>query len=294
MKTKIVYLAQPIDQAPFHEDDWRSHLPGIILTLHSYGYYTYQPARAWDVGDPPAVPDRRIEQVNDAALVRADLLVAVMPAGVPTIGVPMEIERAIQYRVPVIVHWARNHGELQSPPPSFALDRPGVLQVAYTRDLAAAIERAEEDGPKIEPERLQDPIRIQLADGHEPPQRAYPDDAGLDLTCIGEHILYPGQFADLHTQVEAVQLPDGYWGMITGRSSTLRQHGLHVPVAVIDPGWRGPLYVGVWNLSRNPVTIHPGQRLGQLILIPNNPAAVQAVEKVDDAPRGIKGFGSSG
>jgi dUTP pyrophosphatase len=126
------------------------------------------------------------------------------------------------------------------------------------------------------------------------PTRAYADDAGIDLYTAKDTTIEPGDFVDIHTTVEKVQLPDGYWGMITGRSSTLRTYRLHVPQAVIDPGWRGPLFVGAWNLGGNPVHIKAGQRIGQLILIPNNPAAVRVVDMVDAAPRGESGFGSSG
>lgn len=138
------------------------------------------------------------------------------------------------------------------------------------------------------------PIRLVLADGTQAPTRAYPDDAGVDLTTARETIIEPGQYVDIHTQVEATELPTGYWGLITGRSSALRKWRLHIPMAIIDPGWRGPLFVGVWNLGGNPVTVRPGDRLGQLILIPNNPAAIEIVQAVSDHPRGLKGFGSSG
>jgi len=139
-----------------------------------------------------------------------------------------------------------------------------------------------------------DPIRLVLADDTTPPSRAYYDDAGIDLTTARETIIEPGQYVDIHTQVEGTQLPAGYWGLITGRSSALRKWRLHIPMAIIDPGWRGPLFVGVWNLGGNPVTVKPGDRLGQLILIPNNPAPVEIVKTVDHHPRGLKGFGSSG
>lgn len=141
---------------------------------------------------------------------------------------------------------------------------------------------------------LRNPIRLQIADGAQPPARAYHDDAGIDLTTARETTIEPGQYVDIHTQVTATQLPPGYWGMITGRSSALRKWRLHIPIAIIDPGWRGPLFVGVWNLGGNPVTVKPGDRLGQLILIPNNPAPVLAVTQVDEHPRGLNGFGSSG
>lgn len=139
-----------------------------------------------------------------------------------------------------------------------------------------------------------EPIRVVLAEGAEPPRRAYTDDAGLDLTTAHEITIQPGEYKDVRTQVTGTQLPTGYHAQIVGRSSALRKWRLHIPQAIIDPGWRGPLFVGVWNLGGNPVTLKPGDRVGQLILIPNNPAPVQVVTQVDDHARGLKGFGSSG
>lgn len=292
----IAYVAQPIDQA-YDITVWGGEVHKIAAKLNRAGYHTYQPARAWST--VPGQLDPRVESVNDCALRQVDLLVAYLPPAVPTIGVPLEIARAIGLRIPVIVVTKIE---------SYALQRDGIVVVDHPNQLPEALERIRHhreaqvvteaarsflDASKLSIEPVE-PIQLVVTEGLPMPARAYPDDAGLDLTTAREYTIRPGQFVDAHTQVDAVQLPPGHWGMITGRSSTLRKLKLHVPVAVIDPGYRGPLFVGVWNLSRNDVVIRPGDRLGQLILMPNTPAPVVLVEKVDDAARGLAGFGSSG
>lgn len=122
---------------------------------------------------------------------------------------------------------------------------------------------------------------------------AYPGDAGIDLQCAQSVKIEPGGFADIPTGV-SVQLPDGYWAMLTGRSSTLRKRGLLVSQGIIDQGYRGPLFAGVWNLTEEPVYVDKGDRIAQLILLPLFSGEIVVVDQLDPTERGTNGFGSSG
>lgn len=275
---RVAYLAQPIDLtggAINHE------AVEATVALNRAGFHIYKPAGAWAASGNP---DPRIEQVNQTALRSADLVVAILSAETPSIGVPMEIADAVHLGIPVIALYDHD---------SFALARPGIKQVVNATWIPAAIQQLDEDGA-FDRKTAIEPLRVVLKPGTELPVRAYPDDAGLDLTLARDYVIESGEFRDMHTQVESTQLPVGYWGMITGRSSTLRKHLLHVPQAVIDPGWRGPLYVMGWNLGVHPVKLVAGTRIGQIILIPNHPAPIVAVDQVEPAPRGLAGFGSTG
>jgi dUTP pyrophosphatase len=283
--SRIAYLATPIDQAP-DRPEWNKVVEQMKAILTAHDYCVYTPAAAWRTRSY-SQPHPAVEVINRGALHQADLMVAYLPAGVASIGIPMEIEQATQLGIPVVV---------VSDVRSYVLERPGVYRVEGVPDGEFDTILHELDGIPwgVRPRPERHALKLVIHDGHEPPKRAYADDAGVDLTCVQDYEVLPGQFVDVRTQVDAVQLPDGYWGLITGRSSALRRWNLHVPVGVIDPGWRGPLFVGIWNLSPEPIIITAGVRLGQLILLPNNPAPVLAVDKVDDAPRGVSGFGSTG
>jgi len=126
----------------------------------------------------------------------------------------------------------------------------------------------------------------------ELPAYGYPGDAGMDLAVVGEHILSPGASMDLPTGLR-IELPEGVWARITGRSSTLRQRGLFVNEGVIDQGYRGELFIYVTNRNARPATIESGTRLAQLILAPvvRYPVVEGAV---GESVRGAKGFGSTG
>lgn len=130
------------------------------------------------------------------------------------------------------------------------------------------------------------------------PTRAYPDDAGFDLYTSERTEIRPGQFVDIPTNI-AVELPYWAWGMLTGRSSTLRKRGLLVHTGIIDAGYRGELYAGAFNLTDAPVVVEQGERVAQFIVIQNATADVDLEvlgpdEHFNPHPRGTQGFGSSG
>lgn len=131
------------------------------------------------------------------------------------------------------------------------------------------------------------------------PTRAHYNDAGFDLYVSEDIWLNPDTFTDIPTNVR-VNLPVDMWGMLTGRSSTLRKRGLLVNQGVIDTGYTGELYAGAFNLSSKPVLVQQGERISQLILVPNATmefqmlaAAPSFFDEVEGA-RNSSGFGSSG
>ncbi len=127
------------------------------------------------------------------------------------------------------------------------------------------------------------------------PTKAYADDAGFDLYCDADLVVEPATFVDVPLGV-AIKVPEGTWGLLTARSSTLRKHGLMVAQGIIDCGYTGPLFAGVWNMTDQPVQITRGMRLVQYILMPNASLGVDAVQvaELPKTERGASGFGSSG
>jgi dUTP pyrophosphatase len=134
-----------------------------------------------------------------------------------------------------------------------------------------------------------------LSDTAGLPTNGHHDDCGLDLYCSQAVTIAPGAWADVPTDV-AVKLPPNTWGMLTGRSSAVRTHGLMVLQGVIDEGYTGELYACVYNIKTEPVEVEVGQRLAQLILMHNvrMDISVQEVDELPETTRGAKGFGSTG
>ena len=121
------------------------------------------------------------------------------------------------------------------------------------------------------------------------------DAAGCDLCYCGEQsiILYALDRAFIHTGVH-IALPEGYEAQVRGRSGLNKNHGIVVPTGTIDADYRGDIGVVVYNLSREPFVIHPGDRIAQLVISPVIQADWQQVEFLDETDRGDGGFGSTG
>lgn len=125
--------------------------------------------------------------------------------------------------------------------------------------------------------------------------RAFDTDAGFDLASTQQYAVLAYQFLDIRTDL-AVAMPSDCWGLVVGRSSLFRKHKLIAMQGIIDPGYRGELFVGVYNPTAHPIMVAPGQRIGQLI--PMVSAAIGwKIEYVTNLPtseRGTDGFGSTG
>lgn len=286
---KLVYVAQAIDQA-LRGDSWSDCLSAELAKIP--GVVVYRPAQAFALTDSGA-PDPRLEEINRAALGRADALVAIVQKGVPSIGMPREIEYANLSGTP----WAvltdfEGSFSLTDAPAAFDLSAQGVQDVAaWVRRVAAQPAHARED--------LLFAKVAGTGDGRLP-TRAHDGDAGLDLYSSADVAIPAGQFADVPCGVRCA-LPEGVWGQIVGRSSTLRRRKLLVATGVIDNGYRGPLFAGIWNQGESTAYIGPGERLAQLILMPNVTgafapkwASADEFAAIPHDGRGEAGFGSSG
>lgn len=127
------------------------------------------------------------------------------------------------------------------------------------------------------------------------PVRQYGGDAGFDLVCSETTAIGYKSFVDVPCGV-SIALPELRWALIIGRSSTLRKRQLMVAPGIIDQGWRGPLFAGVWNLGETRVEVKEGDRIAQLIPFPLTAAGLRLehVEELPPGDRGTRGFGSTG
>jgi dUTP pyrophosphatase len=128
------------------------------------------------------------------------------------------------------------------------------------------------------------------------PTRAHEGDAGLDLYAAEAARLGPGERASVATGI-AVAIPSGYAGLVLPRSGLAKRHGITLPNApgLIDSGYRGELRVLLLNADpMEPFDVAPGDRIAQLVVTPLADAEPVEVASLDETPRGLAGFGSSG
>jgi dUTP pyrophosphatase len=132
------------------------------------------------------------------------------------------------------------------------------------------------------------------------PRYASDGAAGLDLTAaldapivIGAH-----QRAKVPTGL-IIALPPGHEGQVRPRSGLAAKHGITVLNApgTVDEDYRGEVAVLLVNLSDDPFTIEPGERIAQLVVAPVtrvNVLELDGVHELGDTERGAAGFGSTG
>lgn len=125
------------------------------------------------------------------------------------------------------------------------------------------------------------------------PERKNPGDVGYDLYISEDLRIDPHGFTDVKTDV-CLYLEPGFWAMITGRSSSLRNHGILVNTGIIDGGYTGEMHIAVQNLRNRPFFLPAGSRIAQLIVLKIHEFIWVKCDELPITDRGSKGFGSTG
>jgi dUTP pyrophosphatase len=309
----LVYFAGPIDGV-------ESGAPAALRLLvrqsfEAAGLSVFWPQSAYSVAGGERPP---LQEVNVRALEVAAVVVADLASPARRVGTYLEVGWALARGVPVV---ALVSEELEA---HLALDWSGVTKVscfggspaAWAEAVASVTRLVAEEVKLREFHEWADELELGLGGSDEvefafdpeacsepeaaypEPSRAYEGDAGWDLPVGRRTVVPPSTFVDVPLAFRLAP-PRGVWYRLVGRSSTLRKFGLMVNEGVIDSGYRGPLYAGVFNLGSEEVVLQPGMRVAQVI-----PALVTAdglslrrvsgVAALRRGERGENGFGSTG
>lgn len=125
------------------------------------------------------------------------------------------------------------------------------------------------------------------------PQFAHHNDAGMDLYTRESVTILPGQRVQISTGI-AMQIPDGYVGLMWDKSGLSHKGGLKTLGGVIDAGYRGEVFVGLCNLGDVAYSFEAGQKVAQLIIQKIEQPTLVVVEELEDSKRGTGAFGSTG
>lgn len=130
------------------------------------------------------------------------------------------------------------------------------------------------------------------------PGHATPGAAGIDLrACIDQSLeLAPGAVALISSGI-AIHLRDpGLAALVLPRSGQGHQRGLVLGnlVGLIDSDYQGPIRLSCWNRSSQSLSIEPGERIAQLVIVPVLQACLRQVDAFGRSQRGEGGFGHSG
>lgn len=124
------------------------------------------------------------------------------------------------------------------------------------------------------------------------PKRGTDGAAGFDLTAV---ILNVKETTLKYDTGIAVEIPPGYVGLLFPRSSVCKT-GLSLAnsVGVIDSDYRGSISFVFYKDVPCIAPYLPGDRIGQLVIVPIPEVDFVEVEELSETERGKGGYGSTG
>ena len=129
------------------------------------------------------------------------------------------------------------------------------------------------------------------------PQYATMASAGMDVRASLESpvVLAPLQRAMIPTGL-FLEIPVGYEVQVRPRSGLAAKKGITVlnTPGTIDADYRGEVNVILVNLSDQPFTVEPGERIAQFVLAKHEKRDWEEVDELGATERGEGGFGSTG
>jgi dUTP pyrophosphatase len=153
----------------------------------------------------------------------------------------------------------------------------------------------------ISPELM---LQVKRLAKHYPlPAYATPGAACIDLVAAIPRpiVIYQGDLHDIPSGIQ-VSFPVGYVLKLFCRSGNARKHRLRLVngTGIIDSDYRGEIVVSLErgyssaNNAPDRVTINPGDRIAQAMLVHVPQMKIVEVEELSDTLRGAGGFGSTG
>jgi dUTP pyrophosphatase len=129
------------------------------------------------------------------------------------------------------------------------------------------------------------------------PSYATPASAGVDLrACLdAPRTLAPGETVMVSAGICAFIADANFAAVILPRSGTGAK-GLVLGnlVGLIDADYQGPITMALWNRSQVEITVNPGDRVAQLVVLPIARAQFELVNDFVATERGAGGYGSTG
>ena len=140
-------------------------------------------------------------------------------------------------------------------------------------------------------------VSVELCrEGAQLPTYAHTGDHA-DVYAVEDTTIEPNTFGNMVPTGLKMEIPQGWAISVRPRSGLSKKTCLRISntPGSIDTGYRGEINILFDNIGFEPITIHKGDRIAQLVLEKQYQATFIPVEKVsEDTDRGAGGFGSSG
>lgn len=137
--------------------------------------------------------------------------------------------------------------------------------------------------------------------GGKLPKRAHYNDAGADVFANVNEVNCT-KWMDMSIEIKpntikkvplgiGLELPDGFVAFVVPRSGMSAKKGIATELVPIDSGYRGEIHAIVYNANPEPVRIHDGDKIAQLVIVPTILAEFYTE---DQKQRDTSAFGSTG
>ena len=132
------------------------------------------------------------------------------------------------------------------------------------------------------------------------PNRGTPQSAGLDFFVpedFEQVDLPPGNSVFIPSGVKA-NVPQGHALIAFNKSGVALKKNLSIGACVVDEDYQGEIHLHLYNFGTSSVSISPGEKLVQMVLVPVLYENVDVVDEPtlfdNETTRGSGGFGSTG
>ena len=138
---------------------------------------------------------------------------------------------------------------------------------------------------KLKVKRLTETARL--------PEKAFPTEAGFDIFTDEKITIERNQTVAIGTGI-ALEIPDGYYGRLKGRSGLTLKSPLRVLEGTIDSSYRGEVKVMAEVIEYYTCHVPKGMKIAQLIIQPVPQFEIVEAGELSESDRGENGFGSTG
>ena len=125
------------------------------------------------------------------------------------------------------------------------------------------------------------------------PEKGSDGAAALDLYAVTPSIIQPGTQATIPTGL-SMQLQPQYHAELHVRSSYASKYQARVEAGIIDSDYRGQIYVIMSNNGAKEISIQPGDRFAQMLIVRDPTITVEISHELSCTQRNVGKFGSTG
>lgn len=125
------------------------------------------------------------------------------------------------------------------------------------------------------------------------PTKGHESDAGFDIYAPFDFIVGPGSLSDRINLGVGFEVPKGYVGIISERSSQGKK-GIQTIGNIVDYGYTGNVHVTLINNGTEPYEIKKGDRICQIYFSAIFMDSLEEVDSFEQTERGDGAHGSTG